>query len=86
MSDGVVWAIVPAGGQGVRMGRKKPGLPLAGQPILRWTLDVLEADELVKSWLSPTLYTAYTAVKRIEAAMFTDQDADYMCKRYHDAY
>ena len=26
------------------------------------------------------------AVKRIEAAMFTDQDADYMCQRYHDAY
>jgi glutamine synthetase len=49
-------------------------------------LDALEADELAKSWLSPTLYTAYTAVKRIEAAMFTDQDADYMCKRYHDAY
>jgi glutamine synthetase len=47
---------------------------------------VLEADELVKSWLPPTMYTAYTAVKRIEAAMFTDQDADYMCKRYHDAY
>jgi len=49
-------------------------------------LDVLDADELAKSWLPPTLYTAYTAVKRIEAAMFTDQDADYMCKRYHDAY
>jgi glutamine synthetase len=49
-------------------------------------LDALEADELAKSWLSPTMYTAYTAVKRIEAAMFTDQDADYMCKRYHDAY
>jgi glutamine synthetase len=49
-------------------------------------LDMLEADELAKSWLPPTMYTAYTAVKRIEAAMFTDQDADYMCRRYHDAY
>jgi 2-C-methyl-D-erythritol 4-phosphate cytidylyltransferase len=46
-STGTVWAIVPAGGQGVRMGRKKPGLPLAGQPILRWTLDVLEATPVI---------------------------------------
>jgi 2-C-methyl-D-erythritol 4-phosphate cytidylyltransferase len=44
---GAVWAVVPAGGQGVRMGRKKPGLPLAGQPILRWTLDVLEATPVI---------------------------------------
>jgi glutamine synthetase len=49
-------------------------------------LEVLEADTLVKSWLSPTLYTAYTAVKRIEAAMFVDQDQQYICQRYHDAY
>jgi 2-C-methyl-D-erythritol 4-phosphate cytidylyltransferase len=42
-----VWAIVPAGGQGVRMGRKKPGLPLAGQSILRWTIDVLEATPVI---------------------------------------
>jgi len=49
-------------------------------------LDLLEADELVKSWLSPTLYRAYTAVKRIESAMFAGQDPDHMCRRYHDAY
>jgi glutamine synthetase len=49
-------------------------------------LDVLEADNLVKSWLPPTLYSAYTAVKRIESAMFADQDPDHMCRRYHDAY
>jgi glutamine synthetase len=53
---------------------------------LNEALEVLEADTLVKSWLSPTLYTAYTAVKRIEAAMFVDQDQQYMCQRYHDAY
>jgi glutamine synthetase len=53
---------------------------------LEQALDVLEADDLVKSWLSPTLYKAYTAVKRIEAAMFAGQDPDHMCKRYHDAY
>ncbi|HET6158050.1 MAG TPA: glutamine synthetase family protein [Dongiaceae bacterium] len=49
-------------------------------------LDVLEADELVKSWMSPNMYLTYTAVKRIEAAMFADQDPRYMCQRYHDAY
>jgi len=38
-----VWAVVPAAGQGVRMGRKKQGLMLAGLPVLRWTLDVFEA-------------------------------------------
>ncbi len=42
-----VWAVVPAGGQGVRMGQKKQGLLLAGRPVLRWTLDVLEASPLV---------------------------------------
>jgi hypothetical protein len=36
--------------------------------------------------MPPNMYTAYTAVKRIEAAMFTDQDVEYMCRRYHDAY
>ncbi|HET6619879.1 MAG TPA: glutamine synthetase, partial [Dongiaceae bacterium] len=49
-------------------------------------LDALEGDSLVKSWLPPTLYGAYTAVKRIEFAMFAGQDADHMCRRYHDAY
>ena len=38
-----VWAVVPAGGRGLRMGRKKQGLPLFGRAVLRWTLDVLEA-------------------------------------------
>jgi glutamine synthetase len=49
-------------------------------------LETMEADTLVKSWLSPNMYMAYTAVKRIEAAMFADQDPRYMCQRYHDAY
>jgi len=49
-------------------------------------LDVLEADGLVKSWLSPTMYQAYTAVKRMEAELFADKDPLHMCQRYHDAY
>ena len=40
--------MVPAAGQGIRMGQKKPGLLLAGRPVLRWTLDVLEATPVVE--------------------------------------
>jgi glutamine synthetase len=49
-------------------------------------LDLLEADKLARSWLSPTMYQAYTAVKRTELEMFADKDANHMCRRYHDAY
>lgn len=37
-----VWAVIPAGGRGVRMGRKKSGIVVAGRPVLRWTLDVFQ--------------------------------------------
>jgi len=37
------WAVVAAGGRGVRMGRKKPGIVVAGRPLLCWTLDKFEA-------------------------------------------
>lgn len=47
MSPDAVWAVIPAGGRGVRMGRKKPGILLAGRPVLRWTLDVFEATRAV---------------------------------------
>ena len=39
-----VWVVVPAGGRGVRMGRKKQDIRLGARPVLRWTLDVLEAS------------------------------------------
>lgn len=48
MTAGAVWAIVPAGGRGVRMGRKKQGLPLWGRPVLRWTLEALAASPGVR--------------------------------------
>ena len=38
-----VWVVVPAGGYGVRMGRKKQDIRVSARPVLRWTLDVLEA-------------------------------------------
>jgi 2-C-methyl-D-erythritol 4-phosphate cytidylyltransferase len=40
---GSTWVVVPAGGQGVRMGAKKQGLRLRGRTVLRWTLEALGA-------------------------------------------
>jgi 2-C-methyl-D-erythritol 4-phosphate cytidylyltransferase len=37
------WVVVPAGGRGVRMGRKKQDIRVGARPVLRWTLDVFEA-------------------------------------------
>ena len=48
MTQPGAWAVVPAGGRGVRMGGKKQGLPLGGRSVLRWTLDVLEATPVVR--------------------------------------
>ncbi len=42
------WAVIPAGGRGARMGRKKPDIRLAGRLVLRWTLDVFEATAAVR--------------------------------------
>ncbi|MBI3456677.1 MAG: 2-C-methyl-D-erythritol 4-phosphate cytidylyltransferase [Candidatus Rokubacteria bacterium] len=44
---GAAWAVIPAGGRGLRMGQKKPGIPLGGRPVLRWTVDVFEATPIV---------------------------------------
>lgn len=38
-----VWVVVPAGGRGVRMGRKKQDIRVGARPVLRWTVDVFEA-------------------------------------------
>ena len=43
-----VWVVVPAGGRGVRMGRKKQDIRVGTRPVLRWTLDVLEASPEVE--------------------------------------
>jgi len=43
-----VWAVIPAGGRGLRMGRKKQGVPLQGRPVLCWTVDVFEATPTVR--------------------------------------
>jgi 2-C-methyl-D-erythritol 4-phosphate cytidylyltransferase len=38
-----VWVVVPAGGRGARMGRKKQDIKVGARHVLRWTLDVFEA-------------------------------------------
>jgi 2-C-methyl-D-erythritol 4-phosphate cytidylyltransferase len=43
-----VWVVVPAGGRGVRMGRKKQDIRVGTRPVLRWTLDVFEATREVE--------------------------------------
>jgi 2-C-methyl-D-erythritol 4-phosphate cytidylyltransferase len=43
-----VWVVVPAGGHGVRMGRKKQDIRVGARPVLRWTLDVLEATPEIR--------------------------------------
>jgi 2-C-methyl-D-erythritol 4-phosphate cytidylyltransferase len=43
-----VWVVVPAGGRGVRMGRKKQDIRVGARPVLRWTLDVFEASREVQ--------------------------------------
>jgi 2-C-methyl-D-erythritol 4-phosphate cytidylyltransferase len=42
-----VWVVVPAGGRGVRMGRKKQDIRVGGHLVLRWTLAVLDASREV---------------------------------------
>jgi 2-C-methyl-D-erythritol 4-phosphate cytidylyltransferase len=63
-----VWAVIPAAGQGVRMGRKKQGLLLAGRPVLWWTLDVFEATPLVQGLV--------VAVPAEDTAAWEDRLAD----------
>jgi 2-C-methyl-D-erythritol 4-phosphate cytidylyltransferase len=43
-----VWVVVPAGGRGVRMGRKKQDIRVGARAVLRWTLDALEATRAVQ--------------------------------------
>jgi len=43
-----VWVVVPAGGRGVRMGRKKQDIRVGARPVLRWTVDVFEATREVE--------------------------------------
>ena len=59
-------------------------VPLPGS--LTEALERMDADPVVKRWMSPTFYQSYVAVKRKEIAMFTGADPSEICRRYHDVY
>jgi glutamine synthetase len=59
-------------------------LPLPGS--LAEALAALEAEPVVKAWLSPTMLDSYVAVKRKEIEMFTGLSLEHMCERYRHAY
>lgn len=65
--------------------RRKLGIrPLPA--TLTEALGVMDAEPVVKSWMSPTMYESYVAVKRMEIEMFRDKTADETCGRYSHAY
>lgn len=63
-----------------RLGIKN--LPDSLAQALAW----MDAEPVVKGWLSPTFYDSYVAVKRKEIEMFADQAPIDMCRRYQNAY
>lgn len=58
--------------------------PLPGS--LDEALALLDAETVVKGWMSKTMYDSYVAVKRKEIEMFADADPLEMCRRYQNAY
>lgn len=46
--EGSVIAIVPAAGQGTRLGGRKPFVLLLGKPVILWTIEALQASPLIE--------------------------------------
>ena len=53
---------------------------------LEEALDAFETDPTVKSWFSPTMVEAYTALKRHELRLYAGSRPQHMCERYLQAY
>ncbi|CAB4338421.1 unannotated protein [freshwater metagenome] len=49
-------------------------------------LDLMEADSVVKSWMSPTMYESYVSVKRTEIEITKDLTNEEICRRYARVY
>ena len=49
-------------------------------------LDAFEADETARSWFTPTMVTAFTAIKRLEAETYNNATPEFMCERYARVY
>ena len=48
--------------------------------------DLMDADPVVKSWMSPTMYESYVSVKRTEIAIAKDLSDAEICARYARVY
>lgn len=53
---------------------------------LEQSLEALEQDATVRSWLSPLLYDAYVSLKRAELAATAQLDLEETCRRYAAVY
>ena len=53
---------------------------------LEKALDVFETDESVKSWFTPTMVQAYTALKRHEMRLYSESRPERICERYVQVY
>jgi glutamine synthetase len=49
-------------------------------------LDLMDADPVVKSWMSPTMYESYVSVKRTEIEITKDLSDEETCRRYAAVY
>jgi glutamine synthetase len=46
----------------------------------------MDADPIVKSWMSQTMYDSYVSVKRTEVAITKDLSDEEVCRRYAAVY
>ncbi len=53
---------------------------------LKDALGALAEDETARAWLGPTMYDAYTGIKRAEVDAVADIDVSEVCRRYADIY
>ena len=49
-------------------------------------LDLMESDEVVRSWMPTVMYDSYVSVKRTELALTDGLTDDEICRRYARAY
>ena len=49
-------------------------------------LDLMLADDAVRSWMSPTMLESYVAVKRMEHELTVTETPEQTCERYRNAY
>ena len=53
---------------------------------LEAALELLEADDLVRSWFAPNLFDAYVSLKRTEMRILEGLSPSELCERYRNVY